>query len=129
MDNASDRVTATMGAPPAWFRNRNTAFTQTVRYQLFDEATAADQVLFRHGGLTVLAPPLRYSFSTSLDRIPGAVADRRRHAGNAATYLRQLVQAQDPVPRTEIIRLQYDQDAATLVDNVYQVSHLAAGIV
>lgn len=68
--------------------------TKNVRLRLFE--AIANEVVFRHGGLTVLAAPRRFSLGTKLDRIRGVVASpdtlcRDYDVPDAFDYLRRVV--------------------------------------
>ena len=139
--DTSNKATDSMGAPRQWFNSRVSAFlSQNVRYRLVDEAIVANEVVFQHQGLTVLAAPWRYSFCTKLNRMHRGVTNRRYYKpydiSDAIAFLQRLVQQHGgPVPRTNItdwlseFGFTYDEDIVMQVGDEYQVVHGEIGIV
>jgi len=83
------------GAPLGWFRNYNAAFTQTL--------LPPTKSSFNTEASQLLVAPTRYSFSAKLDRIHGAVADRRcLGLTTTSLYLPIYFPRVDPLTRGEI---------------------------
>ncbi|AEO71566.1 uncharacterized protein THITE_2058890, partial [Thermothielavioides terrestris NRRL 8126] len=78
----------------SWFNNRTILFIpKDQRQTLTDQAFAQREVIFRQGGLTVLAAPWQYAFCCKLDRLAGSGLHGARSydLDDAVQYLRRYL--------------------------------------
>ncbi|KAK4103756.1 hypothetical protein N658DRAFT_421532 [Parathielavia hyrcaniae] len=77
-----------------WFNNRTIFFIpKDQRETLTEEALAQHEVIFKEGGLTVLAAPWQYAFCCKVDRLAGGGinAARAYDLDDAVQYLRRYL--------------------------------------